>query len=78
MQKNTRFIQTRFGELRLLEVYEDLLGEADQYYPKHLELLTETPAPEPSHANKKNRDLGHPKRNTPRKHRESVVKCVDK
>jgi len=35
-----RFIQSRFGELRVSEArYEDLLGEADQYYPVYLELL---------------------------------------
>jgi Uncharacterized protein conserved in archaea len=33
-----RFIQSRFGELRISEArYEDLLGEADKYYPKYLE-----------------------------------------
>lgn len=36
-----RFIQSRFGELRISESrYEDLLSEADQYYPRYLELLT--------------------------------------
>jgi intergrase/recombinase len=35
-----RFIQSRFGELRVSEArYEDLLGEADQYYPGYLKLL---------------------------------------
>jgi intergrase/recombinase len=35
-----RFIQSRFGELRVSEArYEDLLGEADQYYPIYLEKL---------------------------------------
>ena len=29
-----RFIQSRFGELRISEArYEDLLSEADSYYP---------------------------------------------
>jgi len=38
-----RFIQSRFGELRVSEArYEDLLGEADQYYPAYLELLKTT------------------------------------
>jgi len=32
-----RFIKNRFGELKVSEArYEDLLGEADQYYPKYL------------------------------------------
>jgi len=31
-----RFIQSRFGELRVSEArYEDLLGEADQQYPAY-------------------------------------------
>jgi len=35
-----RFIQSRFGELRISEArYEDLLSEADSYYPKYLEKL---------------------------------------
>jgi intergrase/recombinase len=35
-----RFIQSRFGELRVSEArYEDLLSEADSYYPKYLEKL---------------------------------------
>lgn len=35
-----RFIQSRFGELKISEArYEDLLTEADQYYTKYLELL---------------------------------------
>ena len=35
-----RFIQSRFGELKISEArYEDLLGEADQYYPGYLKLL---------------------------------------
>jgi len=35
-----RFIQSRFGELSISEArYEDLLAEADQYYPSYLELL---------------------------------------
>jgi intergrase/recombinase len=30
-----RFIQSRFGELKISEArYEDLLSEADEYYPK--------------------------------------------
>jgi intergrase/recombinase len=37
-----RFIQSRFGELRISEArYEDLLSEADSYYPKYLEKLRE-------------------------------------
>jgi len=37
----TRFIQSRFGELKISEArYEDLLGEADQYYPEYLKLLS--------------------------------------
>jgi intergrase/recombinase len=35
-----RFIQSRFGELKISEArYEDLLGEADHYYPKYLQTL---------------------------------------
>ncbi|MEM0310957.1 MAG: integrase [Ignisphaera sp.] len=37
-----RFIQSRFGELRVSEArYEDLLSEADEHYPKYLEKLGE-------------------------------------
>jgi intergrase/recombinase len=37
-----RFIQSRFGELRISEArYEDLLNEADNHYPKYLEKLCE-------------------------------------
>jgi intergrase/recombinase len=37
-----RFIQSRFGELRVSEArYEDLLSEADTHYPKYLEKLRE-------------------------------------
>ncbi len=37
-----RFIQSRFGELRVSEArYEDLLGEADQQYLAYLNLLRE-------------------------------------
>ena len=37
-----RFIQSRFGELKTSEArYEDLLSEADNYYPKYLEKLRE-------------------------------------
>jgi intergrase/recombinase len=36
-----RFIQSRFGELRVSEArYEDLLSEADTYYPRYLEELS--------------------------------------
>jgi intergrase/recombinase len=35
-----RFIQSRFGELKISEArYEDLLGEADEHYPRYLEEL---------------------------------------
>jgi len=38
-----RFIQSRFGELRVSEArYEDLLREADQYYTAYLKLLKTT------------------------------------
>ena len=38
-----RFIQSRFGELRVSEArYEDLLGEADENYPKYLKYLSST------------------------------------
>jgi intergrase/recombinase len=37
-----RFIQSRFGELRISEAhYEDLLTEADTHYPRYLEKLRE-------------------------------------
>jgi len=37
-----RFIQSRFGELKISKArYEDLLSEADQHYPKYLEKLWE-------------------------------------
>jgi intergrase/recombinase len=37
-----RFIQSRFGELKVSEArYEDLLSEADQHYSKYLEKLWE-------------------------------------
>ena len=35
-----RFVQSRLGELRISEArYEDLLSEADEYYPKYLSYL---------------------------------------
>lgn len=35
-----RFIQSRLGELKVSEArYEDLLAEADEYYPRYLERL---------------------------------------
>ena len=35
-----RFVQSRFGELKVSEArYEDLLSEAGEYYPKYLYLL---------------------------------------
>jgi len=38
-----RFIQSRFGELKISEArYEDLLSEADEYYPKYLNYLQNT------------------------------------
>jgi intergrase/recombinase len=38
-----RFIQSRFGELKISEArYEDLLSEADEHYPKYLNLLQST------------------------------------
>jgi intergrase/recombinase len=41
-----RFIQSRFGELKVSEArYEDLLSEADEYYPKYLETLSQLGAP---------------------------------
>lgn len=37
-----RFIQSRFGELRVSEArYEDLLSEVDEHHPKYLEILRE-------------------------------------
>ena len=37
-----RFIQSRFGELKVSEArYEDLLGEADEYYLRYIKLLTQ-------------------------------------
>jgi intergrase/recombinase len=38
-----RFIQSRFGELKIFEArYEDLLSEADEHYPKYLNYLQNT------------------------------------
>jgi len=38
-----RFIQSRFGELKISEaMYEDLLTEADEQYPKYLEVFKNT------------------------------------
>jgi len=38
-----RFIQSRFGELKISEArYEDLLSESDEAYPRYLEILRET------------------------------------
>jgi len=35
-----RFVQSRFGELKISEArYEDLLGEADMNYPRYLNML---------------------------------------
>ncbi|MHC1628064.1 MAG: integrase [Candidatus Nezhaarchaeales archaeon] len=39
----SRFIQSRFGELRVSEArYEDLLSESDENYPKYLNYLSST------------------------------------
>lgn len=39
-EKIARFIQSRFGELKISEArYEDLLSEADDHYPRYLGLL---------------------------------------
>ena len=36
-----RFLQSRFGELKISEArYEDLLGEADEVYPKYLDAVS--------------------------------------
>jgi intergrase/recombinase len=36
-----RFVQSRFGELKVSEArYEDLLSEPDEYYPKYLNCLS--------------------------------------
>ncbi|MEM4561809.1 MAG: hypothetical protein QW123_02910 [Desulfurococcaceae archaeon] len=36
-----RFIQSRFGELRVSEArYEDLLSEADEHYPRYLSTIS--------------------------------------
>jgi intergrase/recombinase len=41
-----RFVQSRLGELKVSEArYEDLLGEADEYYPRYLALLREELGP---------------------------------
>ena len=38
-----RFIQSRFGELKISEArYEDLLSEADEHHPKYLNYLQNT------------------------------------
>jgi intergrase/recombinase len=35
-----RFVQSRFGELKISEArYEDLLSEADEHYSKYLNFL---------------------------------------
>ncbi|MEM4913209.1 MAG: integrase, partial [Desulfurococcaceae archaeon] len=35
-----RFIQSRFGELKISEArYEDLLSEADEHYPEYLNTI---------------------------------------
>ena len=37
-----RFVQSRFGELKISEArYKDLLGEADDHYSKYLAYLKE-------------------------------------
>lgn len=42
-----RFIQSRLGELKISEArYEDLLGEADMYYPQYLKELNKLLNPE--------------------------------
>jgi intergrase/recombinase len=39
-----RFVQSRLGELRVSEARcEDLLSEADEYYPKYLEYMRSLP-----------------------------------
>lgn len=39
-RETARFIQSRFGELRISEArYEDLLSEADEQYPRYLNFL---------------------------------------
>jgi len=41
-----RFIQSRFGELKVSEArYEDLLSEADTHYPRYLEELNKLLTP---------------------------------
>jgi len=38
-----RFIQSRLGELKISEArYEDLLGEADKYFPGYLSYIQST------------------------------------
>jgi len=38
-----RFIQSCFGELKISEArYEDLLGEADKYFPEYLSYIQST------------------------------------
>jgi len=35
-----KFIQFKFGELKISEAsYEDLLSEADEQYPKYIEII---------------------------------------
>jgi len=42
VQRVARFMQSRFGELKVSEArYEDMLSEANEYYPKHLDHLRE-------------------------------------
>jgi len=41
-QEVAKFTRSRLGELKISEArYENLLGEADQYYPKYLNHLRE-------------------------------------
>ena len=42
LREVARFIESRLGELKISEArYEDLLGEADHYYPEYLKLLSQ-------------------------------------
>jgi len=66
-----RFVQSRLGELRVSEArYEDLLGEADQYYPKYLAVLgeksTRSPQPARQKHTKHSENTHHTKNTKPR------------
>jgi len=70
-------VRSRLGELKISKArYEDLLGEANHYYPEYLKLLaTQTPQ-EPREASQ-NQDTQHPKHRSPGPASDSGVKTAD-